>query len=60
MPSPTDPNDSNFEDATSRLDEGLRSCRAIVSGYRMLLACDGREEAGEAGFIEVGAGEETA
>ena len=44
MPSPTDPNDEKFEDATSQLNEGLKSCRAVVSGYRALLVGDASNE----------------
>ena len=50
MTSPTDPHESNFEDASSRLDEGLRSCRAVLSGYRALLTGDGLGEAAHAGL----------
>jgi len=50
--SPTDPHESNFEHASSRLDEGLRSCRAVLSNYRSLLAGDGNEESGQSPFAE--------
>jgi hypothetical protein len=50
MPSPTDPADPSFEDASARLDEGLRSCRAILLGYRVLLSGDGNAEPAQAGF----------
>jgi hypothetical protein len=46
VPPQTDPDDANPEGVSSRLDEGLRSCRAVVSNYRALLA-DG--EGGQAG-----------
>jgi hypothetical protein len=52
VPSPTDPHESNFEDESSRLDEGLRSCRAVVSGYRALLAGGGSDDRGQIGFNE--------
>ena len=54
MPSPIDPKDENFEDASLRLNEGLRSCRAVVSSYRALLAGDGAEEAGGPALTETG------
>jgi len=44
VPSPTDPNDEKFEDASSQLSEGLKSCRAVVSGYRALLVGDAGNE----------------
>jgi len=37
----TEKNDSpegEFEEANNRLSEGLKSCRAVVSNYRSLLA----------------------
>lgn len=30
--------DPDFDEASSSLNEGLRSCRAVISGYRALLA----------------------
>lgn len=30
--------DDNFEEHSSRLSEGLKSCRTVVSDYRALLA----------------------
>lgn len=53
MPPPTDP-EENFEDASSRLDEGLKSCRAVVSGYRALLAGEDGDDAVPGGFSETG------
>lgn len=29
--------EAEFEKATSNLDQGLKSCRAVISGYRTLL-----------------------
>ena len=60
MPSPTDPEDENSEEARSRLSEGLRNCRAVLSGYRALLAGEGTEAAGENGFTETGEPDEPA
>ena len=54
MTSPLDPGDQNFEDASSQLDAGLRTCRAVLSNYRSLLAGDGAEEGVHAGFTEPG------
>jgi hypothetical protein len=45
-----DPNDQSFDAASWQLNEGLRSCRAVVSGYRVLLSGNGGEELGQAGF----------
>jgi hypothetical protein len=58
LPSPTDPSDEDFDHASDRLDEGLKSCRAVVSGYRLLLVGDGRDEGSPAGFIGEFAGDE--
>ena len=41
MPSLNDPNEMDFEAASSRLKDGLKSCQAVVSNYRSLFA---REE----------------
>ena len=42
----TDPDNANPENASWRLDEGLRSCRTVVSNYRALLADGDGEQAG--------------
>jgi hypothetical protein len=55
---PADPHDDKFEEVSDRLDESLRSCRAVVSSYRALLAGDGHEEPGHAGFTEASAADE--
>ena len=36
--SPTGTGDENFVAASSQLNDGLKSCRAVVSNYRSLLA----------------------
>ena len=46
MPPHTDPGNANPEDVSSRLDEGLRTCRTVVSNYRALLAEGEGEQAG--------------
>ncbi len=43
MSVPPDPTNDNFDDASSQLTDGLKSCRAVVSNYRALLANDGCE-----------------
>lgn len=60
MPSPLDPNDSNFDEANSRLNDGLRSCRSVVSNYRALLAGDADEGLGNAAFSDNDARDEEA
>jgi len=37
-----EPGDRDFRQASSKLDEGLRSCRAVLSGYRALFASEQR------------------
>jgi hypothetical protein len=37
VPGTINQNDNDFEEASCQLDEGLKSCRAVVSGYRALL-----------------------
>lgn len=46
MPHATDPEDPDFDEASSKLDEGLRSCRAVLSGYRALLSQDADNDDG--------------
>jgi hypothetical protein len=50
---PANRNDENFEEASTQLNEGLRSCRAVVSGYRALLLSEVSEEPGTPAFSEV-------
>ena len=50
VPTPIDPQDSNFDQANSQLSDGLRSCRSVVSNYRALLAGDSDEGLGNGGF----------
>ena len=33
-----DPRDGDFEEANSKLNEGLKSCRAVADSYRALLS----------------------
>ena len=40
MPSGNDPREPDFEQANSQLNEGLKSCRAVVNNYRAMLAGD--------------------
>ena len=40
MPSYPDPGDDRPDTASSRLSDGLRSCRKVLSNYRALLAED--------------------
>jgi len=48
---PIDPQD-DFEETSSQLNEALRSCRAVVSNYRALLAANDVGDGGQAGFTE--------
>jgi len=34
------PNEAHFDEESSRLDRGLKSCRAVVTGYRALLVSE--------------------
>jgi hypothetical protein len=52
--SPTRPGDENFVTASSQLNDGLKSCRAVLSNYRSWLAGDGAGEGSQAGFNETG------
>ena len=40
MPSGNDPREPDFEQANSQLNEGLKSCRAVVNNYRAMLIGD--------------------
>jgi hypothetical protein len=35
-----DPDDTEFEQASSQLDQGLKSCRSVLNNYRAILADD--------------------
>jgi len=37
--------DGSFEEANSKLAQGLKSCRAVVQSYRSLLASEARNQA---------------
>jgi hypothetical protein len=43
VPSLNDPNDMEFEAASSRLKDGLKSCQTVVSNYRALFADEEHE-----------------
>jgi hypothetical protein len=60
VPLPSDPGDEKFEVASSRLHDGLRSCRAVVSNYRALLVADGEEDGGQVGVAETSDASESA
>ena len=40
MPGKKNKSDCELEEASSQLDEGLKSCHAVISGYRTLLTPD--------------------
>ena len=58
MTSLTGPGEENFVAASSQLNDGLKSCRAVVSNYRSLLAGESAGEPYQAGFTETGDGAE--
>jgi hypothetical protein len=39
------PRDEEFEETSTQLSDGLKSCHAVVSGYRALLGSDQNDEA---------------
>jgi hypothetical protein len=54
----TGPGEKNFVAASSQLNDGLKSCRAVVSNYRSLLVGETAGEPDQAAFIETGDGDE--
>ena len=58
--SPTGPGDEHFVAASSQLNDGLKSCRAVVSNYRSLLAGESAGEAEPVGRETANADEEPA
>jgi hypothetical protein len=38
-----DPDDTEFEQASSQLDQGLKSCRSVLNNYRAILSDDHAE-----------------
>ena len=40
------PRESDFERESSRLNEGLRSCRAVVNNYRAMMSGDRAQDNG--------------
>jgi hypothetical protein len=40
VPNGDDPDDTEFEQASSQLDQGLKSCRSVLKHYRAILADD--------------------
>ena len=58
--SPTHHDDTNFDAASSQLNDGLRSCRSVVSNYRALLAGDADDGLGNAGYADNDARDEEA
>jgi hypothetical protein len=48
--SPTDRGEESFDAASSQLNEGLRTCRSVLSNYRSLIAGDGDLEQTQADF----------
>ena len=45
------PDDTEFEQASSRLDQGLKSCRSVLKNYRAMLA-DNHAENDNNGSLE--------
>lgn len=55
-----DPRDGEAEEANSKLNEGLKSCRAVVSNYRALLDKKrGKKPAKDDGLPDAGNDEPT-
>jgi hypothetical protein len=52
VPSSTDPGDERPDTVSSRLNDGLRSCRAVLSNYRALLAEDRNQLSDQAGLAD--------
>lgn len=50
MTSPTDPGEESFDAASSQLNEGLRTCRSVLSNYRSLIAGEGEVQDPQADF----------
>lgn len=40
MPGSEDPQGANFEEVSTSLTEGLKTCRSVVRSYRLLLVGD--------------------
>jgi hypothetical protein len=40
MPDGEGPNETEFEQASSQLNQGLKSCRSVLDNYRAILADD--------------------
>ena len=40
------PHESDFERESSRLNEGLKSCRAVVNNYRAMMCGDDAQDEG--------------
>ena len=53
MPPHTDHGDETLEAANASLNDGLKSCRAVLSNYRTLLAGESDDEHGSAEFNEI-------
>jgi hypothetical protein len=47
VPGSEDPQGANFEEVSSSLTEGLRTCRSVVQSYRVLLVGDQPDASGE-------------
>lgn len=47
MPGSADPQGANFEEVSSSLAEGLRTCRSVVQSYRVLLVGDQADASGQ-------------
>lgn len=50
------PSDQDFENASSTISEGLKSCRAVLSGYRSLLSAEPNAHvaSNDDGFADLG------
>jgi hypothetical protein len=52
MPRPSNPTEADFEEASSRLAESLKSCRSVVNDYRVLLTGEQVAPSDDPGDVE--------
>lgn len=60
VPVAKDPRDADLKEVTETLSEGLKTCHAVVEGYRIVLAGSPRPEDAQDAPIEADDGEASA